>query len=179
MFFVRMYTALDHVSRSFSSGAGALAVMGGNVAIDVCTFQENQAEAGGGAIAINAVDAPADDSRLLAVSITRSRFFSNRAFHGGGLLVMSAGRTPPHISQSSFESCTAASVGGGLNVLGSGSFVLLDTAFLGCKASGVGAAVNYDPSTVDNEPFFSETRCSRCALEVMVQRSGLRFNHKL
>jgi predicted outer membrane repeat protein len=155
-----MHTAVDNVAL-FPSGAGALAAMGGNVAIDMSTFQHNQAEAGGGAIAINATDAPADDAHLLAVNITRTRFVSNRALHGGGLLIMSAGRTSPHqISNTSFESCTAATVGGGLNVLGSGSFVLLDTAFVGCTANGVGAAVNYEPTEDVLSPLFRGTRFS-------------------
>ena len=154
-----MQTAVRNVAL-FPSGAGALAVMGGSVAIDMCTFEHNHAEAGGGAIAVNAADALADDVHLLPVNITRTRFVSNRASHGGGLLIMSAGRTPPHIAHSRFESCTAASVGGGLNVLGSGSFVLLDTAFVGCQASGVGAAVNYEPTEDVLSPLFRGSRFS-------------------
>ena len=136
---------------------------GSSVAIDLCIFMQNRAEAGGGAIAIIAADAVwVEDTSPVAMNITRTRFVSNRASHGGGVLIMWSGRTSPRIAHSSFDNCSAAAVGGGVDVRGSGSFVLFDTAFTACAASGVGAAVSYDPSAVSSEPLFSATRCLLC-----------------
>ena len=123
-------------------------VRGGSVNVTRCDFKGNWAEVGGAI----AVDAAVGD--LLAMTITHSQFLSNNASRGGCMQFMSTGSIAPSIANSLFDGCTATTVGGGLNVEGSGTFGLVETNFTDCRADGMGAAVNYDPRAVGQTPYF-------------------------
>ena len=129
-------------NRALGSG-GAVALMDGSLRAKHTSFDGNTAGGGGGAIAV--LETAGLD---VSVNLTRCNLSRNAGATSGGAAWLMAGMS--HFTSCTFVGDRASANGGALEVAGRASFSVAGGLFSSNRAGGHGAAINFDPTSIDS-----------------------------